>query len=230
MASSCYSLPSSVHELTIVAVQRINSQTESNEMNQNNPYVFGDISASSQQPAAPLMKPTSVTVFGILHLIFGAFSLCGIGFSLLIFVVPDLFQQPGMAQNPALDLMNNNDGYRVFLAVSLVVGLVATVILLIAGLGLLNGKPFGRRLSIVYGWYGVVSTVAGCAANFYWSFGPTLEMIQNLPEGPEKFGATFGLVAGLIGSALGLVYPVLLLVFMNRTIVIDYFRERAELH
>ena len=59
-------------------------------------------------------RPTPVTVFGVLNIIFGAFGLICTPFGLLALYMP----QParGRPANPVLDLMKNSD-YRTFLFV-----------------------------------------------------------------------------------------------------------------
>ncbi len=82
-------------------------------------------------------RPTSVTVFGILNLLLAAWGLLGAVISALMFLVP----QPQMGlKNPALELIQKNQAYAIFLKVSLVVGAVAAIVLAVAGVGLLMMK------------------------------------------------------------------------------------------
>lgn len=170
------------------------------------------------------VAPTSVTVFGILNIVFGVIGICGTGFSFFSLFQPRL--APGSGSNPMLDLLNNSPGYRMFLMISLSLGVIATVVLIIAGIGLLTGKPMGQSLSVIYGWYGVFSVFVGLIANIVWVFGPLMQQIQQAPAGPAKAGAIGGLVGGSVGLIIGLIYPVLLLVFMKRPATVEYFRNR----
>ena len=182
----------------------------------NNPYSAGE----APEPARPKEKPTSVTVFGILNLVFGALGICG-----MIGALVSLFGQPGGQPNPVTEIMENSPGYRMFMMVSMGLGAIFTIVLIIAGIGLLSGNRSGRSLSIVYAVYGIISCIVGLIANFVWVFGPLMERLDQLPAGPERAGAMGGIVGGTVGGCFGLIYPVLLLIFMKTKKVTEYFQE-----
>ncbi len=109
-----------------------------------------------------MQRPTSVVVFGVLNLVFGALGLLGTLISAAMFVMP----QQGGFKNPVLELVNTNPTYAAFLKVSLVLGLVASVVVLLAGVGLLMSKAWGRTLSLVYAFYAIVAGVVGVVVNY----------------------------------------------------------------
>ncbi len=82
-------------------------------------------------------RPTSVTVFGILNLLFAVLGLVGAFISALMFLLP----QPQGLKNPMLDLIHKNDAYATFAKVSMIVGVAAAIVLALAGAGLLLMKP-----------------------------------------------------------------------------------------
>jgi hypothetical protein len=125
-------------------------------------------------------------------------------------------QQNPNVRNPVLDLMAENPGYRLFNQVSLGLGFIATIVLIIAGVGLLQSKSFGRTLSIGYGIYALLSGIVGLIASYVFLIQPLLERAQAAGGGPEQAGAIGGMIGGLFGGCLGLVYPILLLIFMCR--------------
>lgn len=176
-----------------------------------NPYLAPAVPASAP-PDMPQPRPASLTVFGILNIIFGVIGLCGTAGGVLPFVM-DLPSDPGVP-NPMLDLIKSNAGYRTFLMVSLALGAIIAVLVLAAGIGLLLSKAWGRTLSIVYGWYTIVAAIVGMVVNWY-VMQPLLAKMQEA-GGPGQLAVTAGLVGGLIGAGLGMIYPILLLVFMNR--------------
>lgn len=178
-----------------------------------NPYAsptpFGEPGSDRPQTAG---VPVAGTIFGVLNIVFGLFGICGTAVSSLMFFMPI---DPAMArQNPVLKLMEDSPFYRIFNQGALIVGLIATLVLILAGVGLLMQRPFGRQLSIGYGVYGVVAVILGAIVNVMFVFPALLENYQALPPGPEKAGAIGGIIGGVIGLVIGLIYPVLVLIFM----------------
>jgi hypothetical protein len=168
---------------------------------------------------APVTRPTSAVVFGILNIIFGALGLCGTVFTAAMFLVP---QQGG--QNPVLDIMAENTTYRIFMQVSIILGLIATLVVIASGIGLLQLKPYGRTLAIVYGVYAVVAGIVGIIVNFVFIIGPLMQKASDAPAGPEQAAAIGGAIGGSFGGCIGLIYPVVLLFFMYRPNVVEAFR------
>lgn len=166
------------------------------------------------------IRPTSGTVFGILNIVFGSLGICGMIFTVGMLLVP---QNPNVP-NPVIEIMNENPGYRVFQNVGIGLGFIATTVLIVAGIGLLKLKPFGRKLSIGYGIYVIISALVGFVVNWIFLLGPLMEKMNTLPPGPAQAGAIGGLIGGVAGPCIGLVYPVLLLIFMFRKNVIEAYR------
>ena len=163
-----------------------------------------------------MQRPAALTVFGILNLVFAGLGLVGSLFSMVMFRT---MQDPNVP-NPVFEVMMENPAYATFSNVALVLGLVASIVLGVAGIGLLQVKPWGRHLSIGYGVYCIVMAVVGMVANYVFLFGPVMERLAELPPGPEKAGVTVGLVGGVCGGCVGLIYPIILLIFMYRANVI----------
>jgi len=97
---------------------------------QSNPYQSpGEIRPGGFVPAKSA-RPASVTVFGILNLVFGALGLCGtVASAAMLFLMP---QNPNMP-NPVLELMAENPAFRLF-------NQVATGLAFIAAIVLQNGR------------------------------------------------------------------------------------------
>jgi hypothetical protein len=64
--------------------------------------------------------------------------------------------------------------------------------------------------------------LVGAAVSSLHLVAPLLEQASNNP-GPQTIAAAAGAVGGLAGSCLGLLYPVVLLRFMFREDVAEYF-------
>lgn len=175
-----------------------------------NPY------RSPSAPAAtpPAGRPASLIVFGILNILFGVLGLCGTAGSSAMFFM-DLPRDPAIP-NPMLDLLASNPSFRVFMQVSVVLGGLASLVLLVAGIGLLLTKAWGRTLSVGYAWYAIVAGLVGLLVNWVYVMQPMLAAMKDA-KGPAAIGAAGGVVGGLIGSLVSLAYPLVLLAFMNRT-------------
>ena len=157
-------------------------------------------------------RPTSVTVFGILNIVFAAFGVMGFAISILmIFVKPEL-----NVKNPALDLMRQNPGYAMYTNISMVVGAVFTLVLGLAGIGLLMLRPWGRRLSIIYAIFAIISVIVNSVINYYFLLAPIIDKLAALQPGQEKVAAMGMIVGTVAGVCIGPIYPVILLIFMYR--------------
>jgi hypothetical protein len=105
-------------------------------------------------------KPNVAVVFGIMHLVFGSLSvvgnLCCAGLLGGLYVVfTNLYQQAPPAEKQELEglwkqLNDDVPGLFIFVSADLVGSLLLGIVLLIAGIGLLGVKQWGRKLSI--GW------------------------------------------------------------------------------
>lgn len=187
-----------------------------------NPYESPAAYGSAPGYASAPEKPVSGIIFGILNLVFGVFGVCGVLASSVMFFIP---LDPEMVkQNPALQLMQDNQFYKLFTQVGIAVGLIATFVLIGAGIGLLTMKPYGRTLSIIYGWYGIISTVLTAIVNVFIVFPGLIEHMNNSPPGPAQAGAIGGIIGGVVGILLAPIYPGLLLFFMYRPKVIAAYR------
>lgn len=148
------------------------------------------------QPAPHIEKqrPTSVTVFGILNIVFGGLGLLCMPFTLIAsFVFPDV--------------LHPSAGFKMWIIFTSVVSLGCSIWLLVLGIGLLNLKRWSRTGSIAYGWFQIVFGIIGLIVNFgaVLTGGLTLSA-EAIP----------GFIGGIFGGLIALAYPVLLLVFMNR--------------
>lgn len=168
-------------------------------------YVWTDGFTDWQQASqvsrfAPLfqnsqLRPASVTVFGILNIVFGSLGLICTPFSLaLIFITPE--QQ------------NLTEITKLWLIIGSALGFCLNILLLSLGIGLLRLKASARKWSIIYGWFVIFWVVIGTAVNIL-----LLLTGQYGYTDQQMTPAVAGAFGGLIG---GLAYPILLIVFMMR--------------
>ena len=163
-------------------------------------------------------RPTSIVVFGVLNLIFAVLGFFGTIGSVMMLL--------GMnADNPVYWIMQDSAPYRYFMYVSVPLGIVFIGVLALAGAGLLMSKAWGRTATIVYAIYALAMGVIGGVVNAVFLVGPLLEM-ASASSGPESIGAAGGAIGGMFGSCVGLIYPVVQLIFMYRKNVVDFFASR----
>jgi len=163
-----------------------------------------------------MQRPASVTTFGILNIVFAVFGVFG------ILGVIALFSITGTSNNPVVKIMRESPAYTAWMKLTIPLGLLTCGILRAAGMGLLRLENWGRKLSIVYAIYAIVFSILGLVMNFIYLFGPLLEEASK-KQGPEAAGAIGGAVGGSIGGCVGLIYPILLLVFMTRPKIVAAF-------
>jgi hypothetical protein len=165
-----------------------------------------------------MQRPTSVTVFGILNILFAALGM------LSVLLLAALFTVVGSStNNPVVRLIHESSAYAAWLVVSIILGMIAAAALLAAGIGLLNLKSWARIVSIVYAIYALVSVPVSQLVNYFFLVRPLFEQAGHQQQ-PQVVGAAFGALGGSIGGCFGLVYPILLLVFMTRPNVVAAFK------
>jgi len=139
-------------------------------------------------------RPTAVTVFGILNIVFGSLGLLCMPVGLIaILAMPNA--------------INTAATVKAWMLLSGVVGLACTIFLIVVGIGLLYLKAWARTGSLVYGWFAIIWGIIGTVVNF-----------GLIPSGGYGLShdALPGTIHGIIGGLVGLIYPILLIVFMRR--------------
>ena len=167
-----------------------------------------------------MQRPTSVTVLAILNFVFAGLGLCGVLFLLVSRFLP---QDPNIP-NPVLEVMEKNAAYAMFTRISMGLSFVAIPVLVASGIGLLQLKPWGRHCAIGWAVYSIAMGIIGAVMNYVFVFGPLMEKLDEIDPGPEKVGAISGIVGGSVGLCFGMIYPIVLLIFMFRPNVVQAFQ------
>lgn len=157
-------------------------------------------------------RPTVATVFGILHIIFGALGILGAAMNVLAMAVSPA------GQNPVYDLVAENSLFAAYTYAGMVLGLVVSILLIAAGIGLLKVQPWARTVSIGYAIYGILMA----------TIGTIIGLTVILPAMADQGGATAAgaRIGVVIGSVTGFIYPVLVLIFMLRSDIKEAFTQR----
>ena len=191
------------------------------------------MSINPYQPPAEISEPTDSTravgptaakVFGTLNLLFGIFGVCCLGFSGALMFVP--FGPQMSRDNVPLQLMEESPLYRAFNQAEVLFGFISSVILIVAGIGLLRLRPYGRTLSIGYGIYAIAMDALSTTVNLGFVFPILFEKANAAEGGIALVGVWAGLIGGISGTVLGLVYAGLLLYFMYRPNMVAAFEKK----
>jgi pheromone shutdown protein TraB len=116
------------------------------------------------------MRPTAITVIGIIGIVLGILGLCcnivGIVGAGSLPMLAEMAQQSG-EQSPELQQMLNNPALMRYTMVSAIVGLVLSVWMIVASILLLGMKPIGYTLmlsnAVVLLLWAIVGTIVGIA-------------------------------------------------------------------
>jgi hypothetical protein len=182
--------------------------------NSENPY---QPQAMDYTTPAPTIRPATATVFGILNIIWGLMGFCSnvISIGLFAAVMGGAFEEEVVKQ---MGPQVSNPTQLNIVMVQLAIGVLISIGLISAGIGLLKFKAWGRTASNVCAVVAIVQTVLGIA--FMVFTGPAFSG-GNVP--PEQYGA---LIGGICGGVLGLAFPICSLIFLNRPAFVQAIRDR----
>ena len=76
-----------------------------------------------------MQRPTSVTVFGVLNIVFGALGFVAITFSAITLMA---VSAGSTANNPVLEIMRNSPGYALWMKITIPLGVLASGISFVA--------------------------------------------------------------------------------------------------
>jgi len=164
-------------------------------------------------PVPPPRRSHAATTIGVLHIVFA--SLCLLCWPVAIV---GQFISPPDDGTPLSDVLSRPE-VRYGQAASLAVAWLVAVPMLIAGIGLVRRRGWGRTLAVVVAWSGItvqaISFVFLLVAAIMPLFGIAVE-IDNPDIWLGAFGFTIGAVVGGCGSAI---YDVVVLAIMSRQTV-----------
>jgi hypothetical protein len=170
-------------------------------------------------------RPTAVLVLAILNFVFGGLGIaalcCGAMAAGLLAAVFNLAPtpRPGQPAPPNLmEMFQSIPGYIPFLIVSLILGLLVSILLIISGVGLLRMQNWARVVCLVYAIYTLLSTIGGTVytltvvnpATDAWERDYARRTGTPIASNPAvKQATTIGT------SCFGMAYPIALLIVLN---------------
>lgn len=146
------------------------------------------------------MRPNAVAVLGTLNLVFGTLGILGTMFL-------------GGILDAVMTMTLHPSQFQVYARIDRIAGFFAAFVLILAGVGLLKMRPWGRYLSIVYAGFAILSVIANTIALFMFVPLPLLD------------NASLSIIGAVVlsGAAIGLLYPLLLIVLLQRRSVVEAF-------
>jgi hypothetical protein len=155
------------------------------------------------------MRPTGVTVIGVIGIILGVFglcgSLCGAAAAGMLPQIAEMAQQSG-EQSAELKAMMENPAAMRFALVGSIVGVLLGLWLLIASTMLLGMKPVGYTLMMAYAVVSILWNIIGTGISF---------AVMGTEPNP----------IALISTIIGLIYPVAVLIVLTRPNIKEAFQS-----
>ena len=189
--------------------------------------------AVAQAAAQPQVgEPQPVKIFGIMHLVFGAYGIFNVVIAIAFMVFGNFFlkflpQTPEMAaQAAAQDEMT-----RRLMPLSIattVLTIAVTALIIIAGIALLKKRRSGLKWSNRYAISSIIMKILLTILTITFTFPATKEMMQShSPSGAHAVGVEIGMMFGtLVGVLLPIIYPIVALILLNRPAIKDWFANR----
>jgi hypothetical protein len=175
----------------------------------------------------PGQRPAVATVFGILNLVFGILGVCGsaasvVGFAVLSSNLVDAKMKEQM------NLQQFDDPvFFGLLSMQMVLGTILSVVIIFSGIGLLKFKPWGRKLANFYAVAYLGLLVVGVTINIIFTVIPAINAANQPGATPDKIGgAVGGAMGGVFSVCFGVIYPICILIFLNRRRFVDQIEGR----
>ena len=163
-------------------------------------------------------RPTSVTVIAVINLVL---SCLGVLFLTAAIVMRlGLVTLPGMEDSPKFQLMQENVGYRLMTDVMTGLGLVVTIIIIAASIGMFTLKPWARLTTIGWGVYGIVTGLLTMGVDHMLVVNPTLEQYAGKPE---YSAVVVSIAVGYTIAAVFFGYYLLMIFMLMRSHVVRAF-------
>jgi hypothetical protein len=194
-------------------------------------------------------RPTPVLVIAILHLVFGGLSFVfGLCSGVMLAIGPASFTPqpppgpagaqipvpPDLALRQQRFLEQEIPFYRTITVTQLVLWLILSAVLIVAGIGLLGMRPWSRRLSLAYG----IGSIVTQLASFIYTVTLMLpamsafykQLEQDFPQaGPIWAFSRMGVWMSLVIVPVGLAYPIVVLVLLTRPKIVAAFANQPVL-
>lgn len=175
------------------------------------------------------MRPrtTAVTVFAILAICWGGMGLLGDLMRLALTLLRSVSSAGIGASNPITSAMESDATYQLFMKIFLPFDILMPIVLILAGVGMLKLKSWGRHLAIAYSVVAIVLVFG----RIYMTVAVVMPMMQRTLDTGDPalaLGLKIGTFAGVAGNLLSFLFPGLMLVYCMLPNFAAAFRSPSE--
>ncbi len=204
-------------------------------MDQPPPLTPQEIAVRQNAEYADVGQPQTVKVFGIMHLVLGAYGVLTVLLAILAII----------GFNPFLALMPKSAGATAQMEqqaamqsemmpitiVSTIVAIATTVFIIMGGVLMLKRRRSGLKWSNRYAWTSLLGKVLNLFATVFYTI-PMMKEITSSPGGGSGMPAgtmeTVMIGSAFFGIVLTCLYPILSLVLLNRPKTKEWFAAQPE--
>jgi len=183
---------------------------------------------------ADLGQPQTVKVFGIMHVILAVYGFGALVLGVIIALVGNpvynfLPKTPELTKQMAMEAQMQ-DQMRVVTVLGLVMALVLSILILIAGIKLLQKRRGGLVWSNRYAWTSLAAKVVTLVLTFLYTIPAMREMAVDpaLPAAAQSIMRTSMVVGAVLGVVGTCIYPILSLILLNRPKTKEWFANRPD--
>ncbi|MCP3999284.1 MAG: hypothetical protein GY722_30090 [bacterium] len=166
-----------------------------------------------------MKRPGSATVFGVINILFGGISLLG---ALSFWRMMHL---DGFDDIPTFAAMETSATYSTWLSLTSILNVIALVVLIASGIGLLKMRRWARVAAVGYGLYSIFMVLASSVMGWFFVYSPMLDEMRTIQEPAREGVLMSSLFGALFGGCFGLIYAVVLLYFMTRPSLVAAFED-----
>ncbi|GAB4339770.1 MAG: hypothetical protein Kow0099_15180 [Candidatus Abyssubacteria bacterium] len=177
-----------------------------------------------EMPPIPERRASGgVVALGVFNIVYAIlFRLCcGFAGAALYSVFSGAMQEIAKKEGVQMPAMELSGPLQAYSTINAFLSLVLGVALLAGGIGLLKLKPWGRSLSLGVAAAEVVWAIIDLGISLFLIYPRMAEMMQG--ELTPEQQMVFSVVVGVVSVLIRLVYPVVLLVVLNRDSVKEQF-------
>ncbi len=187
------------------------------------PLTPEEVASLSATEYVHLGQPQTVQVFGIMHVIFGGFGVLMVAWNsvLLIFGNPLVKL---MGHSPQLKIQTSLESeMRPYTLLGLLIMILLTTLILIAGVLLLKKRKNALKWSNYYAWSSIATKLINLVISIVVILPMTKKIMSTVaPPSPGTAFVAMGsmmIVSVVVVFAISLIYPVLSLILLNRPFV-----------
>jgi len=197
----------------------------------SDPYLPGAASLQPSPPAfpppVPPARPAQIRVFGILHLVIAGFGLLMLAFSAFMQGVSRSMMESqqkagGVQEIQAKMTREMTEAMQPLTYLQYGASVILSALLILAGIGLLKWKRSGLKWSNSYAWTSIILKVISIVGMFVLVLPRLNSFVDQMQTGSKGDETMIGVLKAsmiggmLVGPLMYCIYPVLVLILLNR--------------